>query len=330
METVTAPIGISIEALRMLAAQPADRDRESSGQFRSEPLMEYVAHQRIDMRRDPLVSERWLQDRIIEDPSLLGLGDVDVKDSERRQPGAGRLDLLLQDAETNTRYEVELQLGPTDESHIIRAIEYWDHERRRYPQYEHVAVIIAEDITARFFNVISLLNGQIPIVAIHVQLLEIGDARTLVFTRVLDHITLGTEEEDGAEEPTDRTYWVARGSQQTVALSDRLTELARDADPTVVSNFNKHYIGLLAGGIAKNFLQTRPRRVHLIAEFTVPASEERQEEHEALGFDLLPYDKKWNRYRLRLTPEDFEERLEALRDLLVEAEQYYRTRTGVG
>ena len=30
-----------------------------------------------------------------------------------------------------------------DESHIIRTIEYWDIERRRYPQYEHVAVIVA-------------------------------------------------------------------------------------------------------------------------------------------------------------------------------------------
>jgi len=34
----------------------------------------------------------------------------------------------------NTRYHVELQLGATDESHIIRTIEYWDTERRRWPQ----------------------------------------------------------------------------------------------------------------------------------------------------------------------------------------------------
>ncbi len=38
---------------------------------------------------------------------------------------AGRLDLLLQDA-NQRRYEVEIQLGATDESHIIRTIEYWD------------------------------------------------------------------------------------------------------------------------------------------------------------------------------------------------------------
>ena len=70
-------------------------------------------------------------------------------------------DLLLQDADSNRRYEVEVQLGATDESHIIRTIEYWDIERRRYPQYEHTAVIVAEDITSRFLNIISLFNGMI-------------------------------------------------------------------------------------------------------------------------------------------------------------------------
>ena len=59
----------------------------------------------------------------------MGLGDLDLKDRERIQPGVGRLDLLLQDPETNSRYEVEIQLGKTDESHIIRTIEYWDTRR---------------------------------------------------------------------------------------------------------------------------------------------------------------------------------------------------------
>jgi hypothetical protein len=51
-------------------------------------------------------------------------------------------------------YEVEIMLGSTDESHIIRTIEYWDIEKRRFPSKDHKAVIVAEDITNRFFNVI--------------------------------------------------------------------------------------------------------------------------------------------------------------------------------
>jgi hypothetical protein len=119
------------------------------------------------MKSHPTFNEKWLQGRIVDDPSLLGLGDLDVRDIERVQPKAGRLDLLLFDPESNTRYEVEIQLGPTDESHIIRTVEYWDLERRRYPQYEHVAVIVAEEITARFFNVIALIEELFRFVGRH-------------------------------------------------------------------------------------------------------------------------------------------------------------------
>ncbi len=114
----------------------------------------------VSLNRTEGLSERWVQDQIAEDPTILGLGDVVVKDKERMQPNAGRLDLLLQDPETLKRYEVEIQLGATDESHIIRTIQYWDIERKRYPQYEHAAVIVAEEITSRFLNVIQLFNFE--------------------------------------------------------------------------------------------------------------------------------------------------------------------------
>jgi hypothetical protein len=84
-----------------------------------------------------------------------------------------------------------LQLGATDESHIIGTIEYWDTERRRWPQYDHVAVMVAEEITARFFNVICLFNGFIPIIAIQMSAIELGDAVTLVFSTVLGRISWG-------------------------------------------------------------------------------------------------------------------------------------------
>jgi hypothetical protein len=115
-------------------------------------VVDYVEPKPVDLKTHPDLNERWVQARIVDNPSLLGLGDLDVKDQERRQPHAGRLDLLLQDPESNLRYELELQLGPTDETHIIRTIEYWDIERRRYPQYEHCAVIVAESITSRFLT----------------------------------------------------------------------------------------------------------------------------------------------------------------------------------
>jgi len=147
--------------------------------------MEYVPSSVVSLKGHSEYSEKWLQQKIAEDPVLLGLGDLVVKDVERRQPRAGRLDLLLADpdAATPTRYEVEIQLGSTDETHIIRTIEYWDIERRRYPQYDHVAVIVAEDITSRFLNVISLFNGFIPLIAIQLQALQVGPGLTCTLLR---------------------------------------------------------------------------------------------------------------------------------------------------
>ena len=96
--------------------------------------MEYVEFNKLDLKSHATLNEKWIQDRIVENPTILGLGELDVRDKERKQAKAGRLDLLLEDANSeNKRYTVELQLGKTDESHIIRTIEYWDIEQKRFP-----------------------------------------------------------------------------------------------------------------------------------------------------------------------------------------------------
>lgn len=147
-----------------------------------------------------------MQEKIAEDPSILGIGELILKDKERNQPGAGRFDLLFQDPDSNLRYEVEIQVGKTDECHIFRTIEYWDLERKRYPQCDHVAVLIAEDITSRFLNISSLLNGFIPLVAIQINAIQIGAQIALIFTVVLDHrLGLAPDEEENRKSRTEPT-----------------------------------------------------------------------------------------------------------------------------
>jgi hypothetical protein len=104
--------------------------------------------------------------------------------------------LLLQDRESSKRYEVEVQLGRTDETHVIRTIEYWDIERKLYPQYDHTAVIVAEDITSRFLNVVALFNGFIPLVAIQLNAVKIGEQVSLVCSTVLGELRLGLVDDD--------------------------------------------------------------------------------------------------------------------------------------
>src|SRR6266853_1129666 len=64
--------------------------------------------------------------------------------------------------------------------------EYWLLERRRWPQRQHFAVLVAENITRRFFNVIQLFSLSIPIIAIQANIIEADARRMLHFAKILD------------------------------------------------------------------------------------------------------------------------------------------------
>lgn len=284
--------------------------------------MSYVKFEKLNLKSNPEFNESWVQDRIAEDPTMLGLGDVILKDKERIQPRAGRLDLLLQEADGSQRYEVEIQLGPTDESHIIRTIEYWDIERKRYPQYDHAAVIIAEDITSRFLNVISLFNGHIPLIALQMSALKAENGVGLVFTKVLDQMSFGlVDEDEEVQEASDRSYWERRGSPTTVGMADELLKLAQESDPALELKYNKFYIGLAKNGQPNNFVIFKPQKKSLRLDLRIPKSDETQELLDSADIDVMDYDKRWGRYRIRLSPGELKTQHEFLKSLFVSAYQ---------
>jgi hypothetical protein len=268
--------------------------------------MKLMKLDRILIKGHAVLTERWVQEQIALDPKILGLGgDLILKDKERNQPRAGRLDLLLQDIETGRRYEVEVQLGDTDESHIIRTIEYWDIERKRYPQYDHCAVIVAEQITARFLNVISLFNGTIPLIAIQMAAYSKGDEVALIFTTVLNELSRGLIDEDEDPQPnTDRQYWIAQASAETVEIADKLLQKIQEFAPQVQLTYKKQYIGLSIDGEPNNFVIFEPKRNHVRVGFRLDQSEPIREQLEASQLDVMSYDKGFRRYRVRLAAPD--------------------------
>ena len=224
-----------------------------------------VSMERISLKTSKEVNEKMIQDYIFENPSCLGLGELTALTKEKTQPAGGRLDLLMAD-DNNTRYEIEIQLGETDPSHIIRTIEYWDTERKRYQKYDHVAVIVAEEITGRFMNVIQLFNGNIPIVALQLAAYKVNEGElSLVFTKILNQISSADEEEEEYE-ATDRKYWESRSTKEQVKLVDSLFEQC-EALNGLEMKYNKFYIGLTKNGIAVNPVVFRPRKSHVYMHF---------------------------------------------------------------
>lgn len=217
---------------------------------------------------------------------------------------------------------MEIQLGPTDESHIIRTIEYWDIERKRYPQYEHTAVIVAEDITSRFLNVIALFNGFIPLVALQLRAIQIGDTTSLMFTKVLDALTLGlVDEDEEVAEVTDRAYWEKRASKATLSMTDELSLYLKELDKDIDLKYNKFYIGLARNGQPSNFVVFRPKREWLRLELGLDRTDELTQRLEEAGLDVMEYDAKWGKYRLRLTEGDLSKHKPLVQELMKEAYQ---------
>lgn len=277
--------------------------------------LEYAKHERISLKDHPEFSEAWVCKRIKEDPSLLGLGDVEIRDAERRQPGAGRLDLLLCDPDSEKRYEVEIQLGATDESHIIRCLEYWDIEQKRYPGCEHCAVLVAEDITSRFLNVVGLFHGSIPLVAIQLCALRIGDKLTLHFTKVLDQRTLRVDDKGTGGRPVGRSHWEERSSKASVALVDECLELLRRVADGLDVNYKQHYVGLTEHGQPNNFVIFVPKKNWVHVEARLRDADPWAQRLENAGIEVLAGGRAAGWFRFSLRRDDIQANHELLREL---------------
>jgi hypothetical protein len=209
----------------------------------------YVSPKRISLqayqtkKTYPYMNEKWIQDLIWADPKILGLGDLEPFRKEAQEPTGGRVDLILSNNDRDEFYEVEVQLGPTDPSHIIRTIEYWDVERTRYPDRAHSAVLIAEDITSRFLNVISLLNKHVPIIAIQMQAVEVGNYLTLVFTTVVDLSLRRDDEDDSPQELVQRDHWEKKpNSKAGLEIVDTLADFVQKQDATLALKYNLGFV----------------------------------------------------------------------------------------
>lgn len=285
--------------------------------------MKYIKPEVISLKKSNEFNEKWLQARIEEDPSIIGLGELDFRDTEKILVGGGRLDTILYDAEDNRRYEVEIQLGKTDETHIIRTIEYWDLERKKNPQYDHCAVIIAEDITSRFLNVISLFNGFIPLIAIQVKAIKVEDSISLFFTKVLDEVKFELLEEDIVSEPSDRKYWENRASKKSLKLVDDVYQGLSEVIGDFNLKYNKHYIGLENNDKANNFTSFIPRKSGIIVRIKMDKNDEVDDLLENSDIETLSYDKKWKLYRLRVNESDLQDNLEMIKNLVAKAKKEY-------
>lgn len=284
-------------------------------------MVELIKLERISLKDHPEIKEDLIQSFIFSNPNVLGLGDLTPLTREKIQPAGGRLDILLGD-DDGARYEVEIQLGATDPSHIIRTIEYWDTERKRYPNYDHCAVIVAEEITSRFMNVISLFNGHIPLIAIQIAAYKTDKGISLTFTKVLDRMTIGTDEEEQYE-ITDRKYWENKSTAKMLKAVDSIFADISQFASGFDLKYNKFYIGLSKDGIAKNFVTFKPKKSFLYLVIKGTEDSEKIKLLEEAGLDTS-YTARWKEYNIRLSGyEEYKKHKELLDNLIKDSMAYF-------
>jgi hypothetical protein len=152
-------------------------------------------------------------------------------------------------------------LGTLDESHIIRTIEYWDIERQRRPQFEHCAVIVAENITSRFFNVLRLLNRAVPMIAVQLNAFRLNDSeiviRAVTVLNIAEELDIDTDVDPA--ERADRSYWEKKASPEFLAIVDKIDGAMRTEGLQPRLTYNRHHIAM--GTTGYNFCWFHRRKL---------------------------------------------------------------------
>ncbi len=187
--------------------------------------------------------EYWLQEQIWNNPSCLQLGELEAIQKEKIVSSGGKLDILLKNPIDDSMYEVEVMLGETDPSHIIRTIEYWDLIKKKWSQRQHFAVLVAEKITKRFFNVIQIFSNSIPLIAIQANIIDINGTKSLHFTKILDAYEEPDDDINSESEKIDRSYWTNR-SEAAVKIADEIIKITEDIYKSATLVYNKGRISI--------------------------------------------------------------------------------------
>jgi hypothetical protein len=142
----------------------------------------FVKSEPISLDGNPELGLNWIYERIAEDPEILGLGAIRIRERVAAEAGASCRQLVSERAAAKSTCAVVVKTGATDDSQLVEAIEAWGREWARNGQTPVEAVMVAEQISPRFLNVASLISNRIPIRAVQMQAIRVGQAMTVIFT----------------------------------------------------------------------------------------------------------------------------------------------------
>lgn len=182
-----------------------------------------------------------------------------------------------------------------------------------------VAVLIAEEVTSRFLNVMSLLAGSIPPIAIQLNAIQVGDKLALDFVKVLDQRALREDDTVDTTEGDEvgRPAWEKKVGENGVALCDELVSLLQPhTDCELGLRFQKRHVPVVPVGTTRDVaFVVWPRRTFMRIQVRAENLVALQDQLKEVGIDTnMVFG--GTRLRFNLSAADLTNQSEAIIDVL--------------
>jgi hypothetical protein len=173
-------------------------------------------------------------------------------------------------------------------------------ERKRWPKRQHFAVLVAESITRRFFNVIQLLSLSIPVIAVQANLIEAEGKKILHFTKILDIYEEPEEDNRVSSEVFDEQWWRSN-ALWNVTNAEAFQKQVCPVLEKLELGFTKNYVSLICDGdLYFNFRKRSNNKSSLkfwLSNANIPIASSALDEKQ-VPYDLKPYDSEGQYLRL--------------------------------
>jgi hypothetical protein len=122
--------------------------------------------------------EAWLQGWLKEQPSRMGLGEMEVTDG-----AADDDDRSFVAIDDERCFSVDVRLGEMEASHGFQLLDNWARNRVRHPDKTHVAVLVTESTGDRYRTTLQALADHLPLVVVELAVWR-GDSEAIVVPHV--------------------------------------------------------------------------------------------------------------------------------------------------
>jgi hypothetical protein len=199
---------------RLAGAEPITRERwmMSNANIVSGSLSSWA-----ELEQD----ESFLRDWFKEQPSRLGLGDLDVADADPVQDDDGNPAFIA--SNDDTYFSVDVRLGEMEASGGFQLLDNWARNRVRHLDKTHVAVLVTENVGDRYRTTLETLTEHLPLIVVELQVWK-GETEAIL----VPHVALASEDVDLSDTPAAKAAAVAPAA--ATESTDEATEVAAQVD----------------------------------------------------------------------------------------------------